>query len=248
MAAPACLAGIDVAVLAGGLGTRLRDALPDRPKVLAPIGNEVFLDRLLAWLGRFGVRRVVFCLGYRSDQVVAHLKARPPGPIVLDWIIEPAPLGTLGALRLALPRFASDPVLVLNGDTFVDVDLCAFLDSHRQSRAAASIVGTQVDDAGRYGRIECDDAGWVRRFIEKTGIPEAGTINAGVYLFGRSFLDLCRDGTGASLERDVLTTRPAGTLHAFTGRFTFLDIGTSQDLARAAAFVRGLDSGRVSDA
>ena len=228
------IANIDVAVLAGGLGTRLHGVLPATPKILAPVGGRPFLEHLLEWLIRQGARHTVLCLGYRSADVVAFLKTRSFAPLEVDTVIEAEPLGTGGAVAHALPSLGSDPVLVINGDTIVNADLRTFLTAHCASRAAVSMLCARVEDAGRYGRLEIDSRQRVVRFEEKD--PSAGKpawINAGFYLFGRSALGSIAKLSKGSLERDILEKMPAGAIHACRTRGRFLDIGTPETLALA---------------
>jgi mannose-1-phosphate guanylyltransferase len=228
------IANIDVVVLAGGLGTRLHPVLPDRPKVLAPVGGKPFLEYLLQWLIVQGARRVVLCLGYRSADVLAFLETRSFAPLEVHTVIETEPLGTGGAVANALPSLSSDPVLVINGDTMVDADLTAFLDAHFASQAVASILCVRVEDAGRYGRLEIDPHQRVIRFEEKNlAASDPAWINAGFYLFGRTTLKKVADLTKGSLERDILEKMPAGTIHAYLTDGRFLDIGTPETLALA---------------
>ena len=228
------IANIDVAVLAGGLGTRLQGVLPATPKILAPVGGRPFLEHLLEWLIRQGARRTVLCLGYRSADVLAFLETRSFAPLELHTVIEAEPLGTGGAVANALPRLGSDPVLVINGDTIVDTDLRTFLAAHCTSQAVASILCARVEDAGRYGRLEIDSQQRVVRFEEKDpAADKPAWINAGFYLFGRSALrDIAKLSKG-SLERDILEKMPAGAIHAFLTSGRFLDIGTPETLALA---------------
>ena len=123
---------VTAAILAGGLGTRLRPAVADRPKVLAPVGGRPYLTYLLDQLAGAGVREVVLLTGYAADEVRDALGDRY-GRMRLRYSVEPAPLGTAGALRLALPLLAAPAVLLLNGDSYCDADLGAFRRSHRVS-------------------------------------------------------------------------------------------------------------------
>lgn len=230
------LADIDVAVLCGGLGTRLRSVLGEAtPKILAPVSGRPFLDHLLSWLAGFGARRVVLCLGYRAQPVLEHLAAHPFPGLDVAASIEPEPLGTAGALRLAAPQLHSDPVLVMNGDTFVDADLAAFAGAHRARHAAASILCASVPSTARYGRLDIDEAGRIRGFREKDpSDTRPGSINAGLYLFSHSWLRDFARGTGASLERDVFAAAAPGTFQAIAADgVTFLDIGTPESFAEA---------------
>ena len=235
----ASLASIDIAILAGGLGTRLRGAIGDMPKVLAPVGGEPFLDPLLRWLAGFGTRRVVMCLGFRADMVIEHLRQRPVPGLDIAISVEPKPMGTAGALRLAVPQLRSDPVMVINGDTFVDADLPGFVAAHRRSAAPASILATTVPSMARYGRLVVDDAGAIERFAEKDPSDTGpGPINAGIYLFSRSWLGILARGNAESLERDVFAAAAPGTFRAIpAGDAAFIDIGTPESLAEAPAIL-----------
>lgn len=226
------LSGIDVAVLAGGLGTRVAGTLGELPKILAPAGGRPFLDHLLDWFGGQGVRRVVLCLGHRAAPVLAHLRRAPRSGIDIVCSVETEPLGTAGALAHARPLLTSDPVLAMNGDTLAEVDLAAFLAAFRARRAGLALVSAAVDEPGRYGRMEIAEDGTVTRFREKgaAGAPPYW-ISTGIYLFGRAALDEIAALGKGSLERDFLERRPAGAIHAFRIAGRFLDIGTPETLA-----------------
>lgn len=236
-AASGPLAEIDVAILAGGLGTRLRGVIGETPKVLAPVGGKAFLDHLLAWLKGFGARRIVLCLGFRAEKVLDHVADHIPDGMEVVTVVEPEPLGTAGGLRYARDKLTSDPVLVMNGDTFVDADLAAFVAAHRNAGSPASILATTVPSMARYGRLELDAAGMIRRFAEKDPADTgSGPINAGLYLFSSAWLDQLKRGTAVSLERDVFAASPAGTFRAIpAGEAAFIDIGTPESLAGAEA-------------
>jgi len=231
------LASVDVAILAGGLGTRLRGTIGETPKVLAPVGGQPFLDHLLRWLAGFGTRRIVLCLGFRADMVVDHLRHTAVSGLEIVTSIEPKPMGTAGALRLAVPKFKSDPVMVINGDTFVDADLSGFVAAHRKAGASASILATTVPSMARYGRLVVDEAGGIQRFAEKDPADTGpGPINAGIYLLNRSWLDTLARGNAESLERDVFAASAPRTFRAVSsGDAAFIDIGTPESLAEAPA-------------
>lgn len=230
------LADIDVAVLAGGLGTRISQVLKDTPKLLAPVEGRPLVDYLFDWLRGFGARRIVLLLGHLAGKVADHLDAHPPHGLSVEWAIEPSPLGTAGALVHGRALLRSNPVMVLNGDSFVDADLSAFVASHKASAAPASLLCTQVPDAARFGRVMLDQHGRIARFAEKDPANSGpGLINAGVYLLGQSFLDQIVAAQARSLELDVFARQSAGTLGAHAGAFPFIDIGTPESLANAAA-------------
>src|SRR5580704_14263988 len=132
-----CLRGIDVFIVAGGLGTRIAPILGETPKLLAPIGGYPYLAYLLRWLWRFEARRIVLGLGHRASVVIDYLNhaSISRSDYVVETIVEPLPLGTAGAIRFARQSLHSDPVLIMNGDSFVDADLCQFVDYHGRNEA-----------------------------------------------------------------------------------------------------------------
>ncbi|MBM4085930.1 MAG: galactokinase, partial [Planctomycetes bacterium] len=170
------LRNVTAALLAGGLGTRLRTVLPHRPKALAQVRGRPFLACLLDQLAAAGVRHAVLCTGHLGEQVQAEV-GNAYGPLRLAYSQESAPLGTAGALRLALPLLSSASALVMNGDSFCDVDLNAFWRWHRERGAKASLVLAKVADTSRYGRVNVSADGAVLRFHEKGRESGPGWIN-----------------------------------------------------------------------
>jgi len=228
------LAGIDVVVLAGGLGTRIRGVLGDTPKVLAPINGRPFLDHLLDHLAALGAGRAVLSLGVGADQVLAHLqRTAPPLPVVS--VVEPAPLGTAGALRHVMAELRGNPVMVMNGDTWLETDFAAFLAAHSRAGRAVSMLCIGVEDIARYGHVELDADGTLARFAEKDPTATGpGLINGGACLLSRGALDRLAQGDGPSLERDFLATLPAGWIYGWRAEgAAFIDIGTPASLVEA---------------
>ncbi len=230
------VADVDVLILAGGLGSRLAGVVGDIPKVLAPVEGRPFLDYQLDYLAREGVRKVVLSLGHRAEMVLAHL-AKTKLPLRVETVVEPRPLGTAGAIAFARSTLSSDPVVLLNGDTWLDLDLAAMLAEHRAWPVAlATLSCVSVDDTRRYGAVELCADGSIARFIEKDESPSSGGfVNGGVYLLSAQLLNSLAVESGSSLERDVLPHLPAGTLRSYVvRRANFLDIGTPESYARAA--------------
>ena len=223
-------------VLVGGLGTRLRPVLSDRPKPLAPVGDRPFVCRILDQLAAAGLREAVLCTGHLGGRVREVLGDRH-GPLDLRYSQEDTPLGTGGALRRAEPLAQGDTVLALNGDSYFGLPLAAYLDWHTGLGLEASLAIRQVEDGSRYGRVEIDGEGRVTSFREKAAGPGPGWINAGIYLFAREALRALPADRPVSLEREVL---PAWLHHlrAYRAEGPFLDIGTPESLATAEAFFR----------
>lgn len=223
------------AIFAGGLGTRLRSQVDDRPKVLAEVRGRAFLSYLLDQLAAAGLRSVVVCTGYMGDRVRAEF-GDSYGPLRLRYSQEDAPLGTAGALRLARHLLESDPVLVMNGDSICRADLEAFRIWHREKQAEASILLTEVPDTGRYGRVTVDEAGALIAFEEKQNAGGPGWINAGVYLLSDRLIRAIPSGRAVSLEREVLPDWIGKRLFGHRSEARFLDIGTPESYARAERF------------
>lgn len=236
---PTDLSGIDIAVLAGGLGTRIAGVLGDTPKVLAPVGGRPFLEVLLDRLK--GAKKVVLCLGHLAPKVTEWLAANPP-PVPVDCVVEPKPLGTAGALRVAASHLTSDPVLIMNGDSVVETDLGAFVEDHRRSGAVGSILAVEVPDGSRFGRLEISPAGRILRFVEKDpAATGAAWINGGIYAFTPALMVRLAASEGPSLERDFLGALPEATLHAARRQARFIDIGTPESLSQAPVFFGGTE-------
>jgi len=238
------LGRIDAFVLAGGLGTRLSKAVPGLQKVVAPVAGRSILAQVLDQLADAGIGRAVVGVGHLAGQVRASL-GESHGPMALAYSEEAEPLGTAGALRHARDLLGSDPVLVLNGDSYVEANLAAFLAWHRARSAAASILLTTVSDPSRYGTVEADPVGRVVAFREKAPADPAHAvgkrsaaawISAGVYLLGRSVIEGLPQRAPYSLERDVFPSLVGAGLHAYRGGGRFIDIGTPEAYAEAQGF------------
>ncbi len=226
---------ITAVILAGGLGTRLRPVIGDRPKVLAPVSGRPFLAYLLDQLATAGMRKVVLCTGHLGEQIRATF-GDSYGGLELRYSHENKPLDTAGALRLALPLLDTDPVLVMNGDSYCQVSLDAFLRWHDERQALASLLLTYVDDTGRYGRVVVDEEGAVRSFEEKSSSGNPGFINAGIYLLSQEVLKSIPAHRAVSLEHEVFPSWIGRGLYGYTGGGVFLDIGTPESYAAAQRF------------
>jgi Nucleoside-diphosphate-sugar pyrophosphorylase involved in lipopolysaccharide biosynthesis/translation initiation factor 2B, gamma/epsilon subunits (eIF-2Bgamma/eIF-2Bepsilon) len=221
---------MEAVVLAGGLGTRLRSVVNNLPKPMAPISGRPFLEIVLAMLARKGFGRVVLSLGHLSDAVVNHFGSDFAG-MGLVYEIERTPLGTGGALRRALHRCDTDHALVVNGDTFLDLEATEVEAEWRYGKTPI-IVAKELPETSRYGRLDVVD-GRVVDFIEK-GVPGSGLINAGYYLFPTAIVSRFPPDAAFSLESDFLAKEAAKSgFRVFVSRGLFIDIGVPDDYARA---------------
>ena len=218
-------------VLAGGFGTRLRGIVDDVPKPLAPVAGQPFLAWLLDRLATGGMRRCILATGYLSDVIEQRIGARWQG-MEIAYSVEPEPLGTGGAIRLAAGCLHGEAAHVLNGDTWLEYDAAALEDAASATGAPMAIALARVDDVARYGAVDIDN-GRVTGFREK-GESGPGWINAGCYFLGADALAALPARDAFSFEQDVLQPRvQAGAVAAFTATVGFIDIGVPEDYASA---------------
>jgi len=222
----------DVVILAGGRGTRLASLGDDLPKPLRPVNGRPFLSYLVDQLRAAGARRIVLSLGYKPEAF--EELARREG---LETSVEPAPLGTGGGLRAALPLLKTPTVLAMNGDSYASVDLRLPVAVHRRRRSQATMLLAEVEDASRFGRVEIEEDGAVLSFSEK-GEPGPGLINAGVYVLQRSVVEAIPADRPVSLERETFPSLIGNKFYAEPGGFAFMDIGTPESYAAASEFFR----------
>ena len=230
------------AILAGGLGTRLRAVSGGAPKALVPVHGRPFLEWLLVALRRRRVRRAVLCTGFGHEQIEAALGDGRRVGVLLTYSLEPSPLGTGGALALALPLLA-DPFVLWNGDTFSTVDWRGLLARHVARRALVTIAVVPAADGRDFGHVALGRDHRVVAFVEK-GAAGPRLINGGVYAISHAALSGVTPGHPASLERDLLPGLVARTrrVYSYHARPPVFDIGTPDRLAH---FSRELSRGRL---
>ncbi len=228
---------MEAIVLAGGLGTRLRQVVPDVPKPMAPVAGRPFLEILLSTLARKGFKRIVLSLGYMSEKIIAHFGGSYLG-MELVYEVESQPLGTGGAIRTALARCMADHVFVFNGDTYLDLEIDE-LECMWQAGRHPVIVVREVPDTARFGRIEMHD-GRINTFLEK-GISGPGLINAGCYVLPKNALDDFLLGKAFSLETEFFVKYlKSCRFNGFVTHGRFIDIGVPDDYALAQTELAGL--------
>jgi NDP-sugar pyrophosphorylase family protein len=196
----------------------------DRPKPMADIAGRPFLEHLLAHLRGQGVRSAVLLTGYMAEEIERHFGDGSAHGMRLRYSVEREPRGTAGALKLAEPLLEGERWLVLNGDTFFDIDYGRLLDEHLRSAATATLALARVADASRYGTVELRDDGRMARLGEPVAGP--ALVNGGVYAIERALLGHIPPGRPASLERDVLPRLADGQLHGVVFDAELIDIGT----------------------
>ena len=226
---------MEVIVLAGGLGTRLRAAVPDLPKPMAPVNGRPFLEWLLDYWIAQDVTRFILSVGYRHEAISGHFGPAFRG-IPVTYAVEDRPLGTGGGLLLACGSLAAtDPFLVLNGDTYFEAPLKTLREFHAAHKADITLSLFRSPQQGRYTGLKLGAAGEVLSL----GAGEKGVLaNGGVYLMGRGFFEggTWQASSRVSLEEDILPSamRAGKRLFGLECQGRFLDIGVPEDYARAA--------------
>jgi NDP-sugar pyrophosphorylase family protein len=229
------LTAVTAAILAGGLGSRLRPAVSGRPKALANIRERPFLTYLFDQLVAAGATDVVLCTGYLGDQI-RMIFGESYNTLRLNYSHESTPLGTAGALRLALPLFNSNPVLVMNGDSYCDANIREFWFWHGRRHSNATLLLTKIFDTERFGQVKVDTDGKVTDFKEKGSGQGSGWINAGIYLLSRDLLKEIPVNRAVSLEREVFPAWIGRGLYGYQSEARFMDIGTPEAYASAQSF------------
>lgn len=189
-------------VLAGGFGTRLRPLTCTRPKQLLPVANEPSIDWTLRNLSDHGVDTVVLAVNYMAEAFVRYLGPSKHNLGIL-YSREERPLGTGGPIKRAQSYFkGEEPFLVLNGDVISDIDYSRLLEFHKEKGGMATIALYPVADPSRYGAVELDGHGSVRRFVEKPKVGEAPSnlVNAGIYVLDPKIMEYIPEGR--EIDRD----------------------------------------------
>ncbi len=221
-------------LLAGGLGTRLRSVVNDRPKPMALIEDKPFMEYVVHELSKHGVTDIVFAVGYKGSMVEEYFGdgtgfAAPDGtPIRVQYAYEEELLGTAGAIRNAGRFVTEDTFFVLNADTFYQIDYSRLVEMQKEADLDMALVLREVPDISRYGEAVLE-AGRLTGFNEKSRTPRPGTINGGVYLMKRTLLDDIPQGK-VSLENEMIPRwlregRPVG---GFVNDGYFIDIGVPE--------------------
>ncbi len=230
---------MEAIILAGGFGTRLRPCVDNLPKPLAPIGGKPFLSYLLDYLYVNGVHRAIISTGYMAENIEEAVGKTHRG-MTVDYCREDTPLGTGGAIKKALGMCREDYAVVINGDTFFDVDLFEMQKAHEESGYSVTLAAREVKNAERSGFIISEN-NVLKGFREK-GVATAGLINGGIYFINKNALDGIGDEK-FSFEKQVLEKSdfPIGI---FESNGYFIDIGIPEDYNRANTEKYNLSSKR----
>ena len=218
-------------ILAGGLGTRLRSAVNDLPKCLAPVAGRPFIDYVIEYALNQGLEKLVFALGYKASDIINHLETSHPH-LNYSFTIETLPLGTGGGILLASEKVEEDRFFVLNGDTLFLADLSAMEKLHQVQDDDVTLALKLMINFDRYGSVVLDK-NKITSFIEKKITPK-GYINGGIYLIRKQILDSYNSGDLFSFEKDILEPLSHNQkIGALPFDRYFIDIGIPEDYHKA---------------
>ena len=232
-------------LLCGGMGTRLRSVVSDRPKPMADICGKPFLQYLLEMLRDKGITEVIFALGYMGEMIEEYFQDGSAFGLKISYSYEEEPLGTGGAIRNALPKILEQEVLVLNADTYFPMDYQGLLRFHQENDGDFSLATRAVPDISRYGAVRRDAAGRILAWNEKLedgGQPLAGEINGGIYVMKKSLIAEIPEGK-QSLEQDYIPKWLSEGKRIFGLPFDgyFMDIGIPKDYQQ---FITDVEQGK----
>ena len=229
------LSQVTAVILAGGLGTRLRKVVSDRPKVMAEINCKPFLYYLLDQLMDASIEKIVISTGY-----MGHLIEETVGSsykrLQVDYSQEEIPLGTAGALKLAGQAVDAEYCLVMNGDSYTEFDPVSLFLIHKQKNANITILVKAVSNTSRFGTIQMNKQNEIIRFMEKGSSTNIGLINTGIYIMKTSTLQKIPNKTPCSLEYNFFPAMIGKNVYGNETEGNFIDIGTPESYAQAEAF------------
>ena len=212
-------------LLAGGLGTRLRSVVSDRPKPMALNEGKPFMEYVVHELSRHGITEIIFAVGYKGSMVEEYFQDGKKFGVTVSYAYEEELLGTAGAIKNAGRFITEDFFYVLNADTFYQIDYSRLLTIRQEKDLEMALVLRQVPDVSRYGRAVLTD-GMLTAFNEKTKEAVSGTINGGIYLMNRNLLEEIPEGK-VSLENEMIPRwlSEGRRLGGFVNDGYFIDIG-----------------------
>lgn len=223
---------IDVIILCGGLGTRLRPIIINKPKVLAKIGNQTFLDILINNISFYSFKNIILCIGHLKDHIKRYFDYHS-GYYNIKFSDEDEPLGTGGALKNAEPLIKSDPFIVMNGDSICNIDFRKFLDFHINKKALLSMVLSKSTISKDYGNVILDESLRIINFKEKPIDSNEILINAGIYIMQKDIFFHMPDRKFFSLEYDLFPKLYGDMCFGFITDSEVIDIGTPERYRRA---------------
>lgn len=219
-------------LLAGGLGTRLQSVVNDRPKPMALIGDKPFMEYVIHELARHQITDIIFAVGYKGSMVEEYFGDGSRFGVTVSYAYEETLLGTAGAIKNAARFVTEDKVLVLNADTFYQIDYLRLFKLSREEDLDMALVLREVPDVSRYGQATLENH-LLTGFNEKVAQSKPGSINGGIYLISRELIDSIPEGK-VSLEQEMIPQwmQEGKRLGGIVNDGYFIDIGIPKDYYR----------------
>ncbi|MFM9944517.1 MAG: nucleotidyltransferase family protein [Bacteroidia bacterium] len=222
----------DILILAGGFGTRLQSVVKDVPKPMAPVAGKPFLEWLLNYLEFLKPNKIILSTGYKHETIAGYFGNNFKN-IPIDYSVETDPLGTGGAIKRAFNFVESQNFLVLNGDTFLQIDHLNFLNYHIKSKALFSMALKPLKNPTRYGTVETSGES-IKKFNEKNPDLSQGLINTGVYLMNKMIISHFPLQEKFSFETNFMELKTGEIeMKGFITDDYFIDIGIPEDYKKA---------------
>lgn len=226
---------MEVIILAGGKGTRLREVVDDVAKPMAPVNGKPFLFYIFMWLKKYHVNKIIISAGYKSESIIGYF-----GGSFLDipvvYAIEETPLGTGGAVMFALQETSGENFLIVNGDTYFPLDTDQLFRAHCENKNLLTVALKPMKNFSRYGTVECKGDSIIK-FNEKKPCSE-GLINGGIYAVNRQFLEMRTLPVSFSFEKEILENEAGSSrLRCMVFDDLFIDIGIPEDYRKASSFM-----------
>jgi NDP-sugar pyrophosphorylase family protein len=218
-------------ILAGGEGKRLRPVVNDIPKPMAPVKGIPFLEYLILQLKKQNIKDIIISTGYKGNVIKSYFQDGDNWDINIEYSEEDKPLGTGGALRKAGELIDDDQFIVMNGDSFFDIEFKQLISFHEEKEAVATIGLAYVETIERYGHVEVGSNGEITEFIEKGNSVSAGNVNGGVYVLNSELINKIPFGQ-VSLETEVFPDLINKGLFGVKFKSFFIDIGKPEEYQR----------------
>ncbi len=239
------LKNVDVFILCGGLGRRLRKISRELPKPMVKINNRPFLDLVIDYLSCFGFQRFILGTGYKTEVIEDYYRKNKKPGLEIAFSYESKPLGTGGAVKNARKWLKSSPFLVINGDSFCPVNLESFFDSHKTRKAFLSIVLTVAGDRKDGGQVIINADQRITCFKERGDFESnEAYINTGIYLMEKKVFNFMPASGRFSLEKDFLPEIINRACLGYVTQETLIDIGTPERYKKARQFFTSQRKGK----
>lgn len=229
-------------VLVGGLGTRLKKVVSDRPKPMALIKGKPFLEYLINNLKTHGITEIILAVGYMGSYIESYFKSGEDFEVKIKYSYEDISMGTAGAIKNAEKLITEESFMILNGDTYFDINYKQLMHYHKQKESSFTMVLRRVEDAKRYGTVKFDNEHRITGFMEKREDKHVeGYINGGIYIVNKSILNKIPAGKKFSLENKLMPelVKNLEPIYCKNENGYFIDIGIPEDYYKFTNDIKG---------